>query len=133
MLIFKDHSWQKNSNYTDINYLADIPGAEQPKWVIPDNSELANKIMSTPYWEPVEDENGRLVDIVPVEPVVSDEESILLLKSRLEDLDRLAVRPLRAILTGNDVEEDRDVLADLEVKAQELREQISELEEKDNG
>ncbi|MDE6725426.1 MAG: hypothetical protein K2J79_07450 [Ruminiclostridium sp.] len=89
---------------------------------------MASKIRSAPYWDPVEDENGGLIDIIPVEPTVSDEESILLLKSQLEDLDRLAIRPLRAILAGNEVEEDREVLADLEEQAKELRERLSELE-----
>ena len=45
----------------------------------------------------------------------------------------MPIRPLRAILTGNDTEEDREVLADLEEQAEKIRQQIEELEGKDNG
>lgn len=128
MLIFKNHSWQKNLNYPDTNYLANIPGAEQPKWVVSDNSELAGKIMSTPYWKPVEDENGGLIDIIPEEPPVTDEKRILDLKNQLEELDRLAIRPLRAIAAGNDTEEDREKLAELEEQAEVIRLQIAKIE-----
>lgn len=127
MIIFESKTWQKNTSAPDTNYLEGID-CEQPEWVVSDNSELAGKIQSTPFWEPVEDEDGRLIDIVPAEAPVSDEESILLLKSQLEELDMLAIRPLRAILTGNEVEEDRVVLADLEEQAKELRERLLELE-----
>lgn len=88
--------------------------------------------MSTPYWEPVEDGNGVLTDVIPVEMPSVDEEKALYLKSLLEDLDRLAVRPLRAIAAGTDIEEDREVLTDLEEQAAELREQLAEIEEGDN-
>ena len=127
MLIFENHGWQMMSDFPDTNYLEEI-NEMQPKWVVHDNSDVAAKVMSNPYWEPVEDEDGRLIDIIPAEPPVSDEESILLLKSQLSDLDMLAIRPLRAILTGNEVDEDRVVLAELEEQAKELREQLSELE-----
>ncbi|MDE6578916.1 MAG: hypothetical protein K2K41_00075 [Ruminiclostridium sp.] len=127
MIVFENRTWQINSAAPDTNYLEGLD-CEQPKWIVSDDSELASKIRSVPYWDPVEDENGGLIDIIPAEPTVSDEESILLLKSQLEDLDRLAIRPLRAILAGNEVEEDRDVLADLEEQAKELRERLSELE-----
>lgn len=133
MIIFEDGTVQTNATFPDTNYLENIEGVEQPKWVIPDNSELARKIMSTPYWKPVEDEEGQLVDIIPIEPPVNDEERIAQLKSELDEIDRLAIRPLRTILTGNDVEEDREVLADLEVQAEVIRQQIAELEGKDNG
>lgn len=127
MIIFSNHGWQISSMSTNTNYLEGLK-CEQPRWTVPDNSELAGKIRSTPCWEPVEDDNGVLMDIIPVEPEVSDEESILLLKSRLEELDRLAIRPLRAIAAGTDTEEDREVLADLEQQAAELRQQLDELE-----
>ncbi|MDE6580081.1 MAG: hypothetical protein K2K41_06070 [Ruminiclostridium sp.] len=100
----------------------------QPKWVVHDNSEVAAKVMSTAFWEAVEDENGQLIDIIPIELPVTDEERIAQLKAELDEIDRQAIRPLRAILTGNDVEEDREVLADLEEQAKELRERLSELE-----
>ena len=127
MLIFENHGWQIMSDFPDTNYL-EATNEMQPKWVVHDNSEVAAKVMSTPYWEPVEDENGHLIDIIPLEPTVTDEERIAQLKAELDEIDRLAIRPLRAILTGNDAEEDREVLADLEEQAKELRERLSELE-----
>lgn len=129
MIIFKDKTWQRDTSSPDNNYLEGID-CEQPKWVVPDNSGLASKIMSTPYWESVEDDNGNLADIIPTDPPVTDEDRILYLKNQLEDLDRQAIRPLRAIAAGNDTEEDREILADLEEQAAELREQLADLENK---
>ncbi len=127
MIVFENGGWQMNSDYPDTNYLEGT-NEHKPKWVVHDNSEVAAKIMSTLCWEPVEDENGRLIDVVPVEPPESDKEKITALKNRLEELDRQAIRPLRAIAAGNDTEADRDVLADLEEQAEEIRLQIAKLE-----
>lgn len=128
MIIFNDHTWQTSSNYPNTNYLRGVEGVTQPQWVVPDNTELANKIISTFYWESVEDNNGNLIDIIPVDPPVTDKERILSLKNQLEEMDRQAIRPLRAIAAGTDTEEDRAILTDLERQAEELRSQISELE-----
>lgn len=128
MIIFNDHTWQTSSNYPNTNYLRGVEGVTQPQWVVPDNTELANKIISTFYWEPVEDDKGNLIDITPVDPPVTDKERILSLKNQLEELDRQAIRPLRAIAAGTDTEEDREILTNLERQAEELRSQIDELE-----
>lgn len=128
MIIFNDHTWQTSSNYLNTNYLRGVEGVTQPQWVVPDNTELANKIISTFYWEPVEDDSGNLIDIIPVNLPVTDKERILSLKNQLEELDRQAIRPLRAIAAGTDTEEDREILTNLEQQAEELRSQISELE-----
>ncbi len=130
MIVFENGSWQKNSLFPDTNFLENEE-REQPKWVVPDNSELADKIMRTPLWQATENENGELADIVPIalpEPKVSAEE----LKGQLEELDLQAIRPLRAIAAGTDTEEDRAVLAELEEQAEQIRAQIGELEA-DNG
>lgn len=127
MIIFENKTWQTSTSAPDTNYLEGID-CEQPKWVIPDDSELAGKIMSTPYWKPVEDANGELIDIILEKLPVTDEERILQLKSELDEIDRLAIRPLRAIAAGTDTEEDREILADLEQQAAELRRQLDELE-----
>ncbi len=132
MIIFENKTWQTSTSAPDTNYLEGID-CEQPKWVIPDDSELAGKIMSTPYWKPVEDANGELIDIILEKLPVTDEERILQLKSELDEIDRQAVRPLRAIASGNDTEEDHETLKDLERQAEEIRQQIAELEGKDNG
>lgn len=127
MLIFENGGWQTNSDYPDTNYLEGT-NEMQPKWVVHDNSKVAAKVMSTSFWEAVENEEGQLVDIIPVKPPVTDEERIAQLKSELEELDRQAIRPLRAIAAGTDTEEDRAILADLEQQAAELREQLAVLE-----
>ena len=127
MLIFENHGWQMMSDFPDTNYLEEI-NEMQPKWVVHDNSDVAAKVMSNPYWEPVEDEDGRLIDIIPVEPPVSDEDKVEQLKNKLNEIDRLAIRPLRAIAAGTDTEEDRSILTDLEDQAQRIRQQMSEIE-----
>ena len=129
MIIFNDHTWQTSSNYPNTNYLRGVEGVTQPQWVVPDNTELANKIISTFYWEPVEDDKRNLIDIIPVDPPVTDKERILSLKNQLEELDRQAIRPLRAIAAGTDTEEDREILTDLERQAAKLRQQLASLEE----
>ncbi len=127
MLIFENHGWQISSDSADTNYLEGMD-CEQPKWVVHDNSDIAAKVMSTPYWEAVEDEKGQLVDIIPTEPPVTDEDMILSLKDQLEKLDRQAIRPLRAIAAGTDTEEDRKILKELEKQAAELRQQLDSIE-----
>lgn len=129
MVVFENGSWQSNSLYPDSNFLENEDRV-QPKWVVPDRSELANKIQSACYWEPVEDGEGRLVDIVIAEPPVDYDREIDELKSELEEIDRLAIRPLRAIAAGTDTEEDREMLADLEDRANEIRERLAETEER---
>lgn len=125
MLIFENHCWQTDSDFPDTNYLE---GTEemQPKWVVPDGSEVAAKVMSAQYWEAVENESGQLIDIVPTAPPVTDEDKILSLKDKLGELDRQAIRPLRAIAAGNGTEEDREILAGLEKQAEEIRIRIAE-------
>lgn len=131
MIIFEDHSYQITTGSPEENYLAELD-CEQPKWVVKDGSELAGKILSNRYWEPVEDENGNLIDIVPIEPpeiARSAEEQTEELKNRLDEIDRQAIRPLRAIAAGTATDEDRRVLAELEAQAEEIRAQMAELGE----
>ena len=132
MIVFANHSWQTDASAPDSNYLEGID-CEQPKWVVPDNSELAGKMKSAHYWTPVEDDKGNLIDIIPVDPPVTDKERILFLKNQLEELDRQAIRPLRAIAAGNDTEEDREILADLERQAAEIRTELERMEGENNG
>ncbi len=131
MIVFEDGSCQTNSCNPDSNFLESFD-CEQPKWVVKDGSELAGKILSNRYWDAVEDENGNLIDIVPKEPpegTRSAEEQTEELKNRLEEIDRQAVRPLRAIAAGTATDEDREILAELEMQAEEIRAQMAELDE----
>lgn len=129
MLIFENHGWQISTESADANYLENVVNCHQPKWVVSDNSEVAAKVMTTPYWEAVEDENGQLVDIIPIDPPVTDENRILSIKNQLYEIDRQAIRPLRAIAAGTDNKDDREILANLEQQAAELRQQLAALEE----
>lgn len=132
MLIFENKAWQISSESADSNYLNGT-NEMQPKWVVSDNSEIAAKVMSIPYWEAIEDDNGSLIDIIPAERPIGDEERIIQLKSKLERIDGLAIRPLRAIAAGNDTEADRSKLEDLEEQAEIIRMELDKLEGKING
>lgn len=47
--------------------------------------------------------------------------------SKLKQLDEESTRPLRAILTGKETDEDRKKLEENEIEAQQLREELQEL------
>ena len=131
MIIFEDGTYQMTNGHPNENYLAELD-CKQPKWVVDDNSELARKILSATYWEPVEDENGNLIDITVAKAAVfeqSNENKIEELKAQLDEIDRQAIRPLRAIAAGTDTEEDTKMLADLETQAETIRAKIAELSE----
>ena len=129
MIIFENHTYQVTSGRPNENYLEGLE-CEQPKWVIDDNSELAGKIFSTLFWEAVEDEDGNLTDIIPAPSLVleqSEEDKTAELMERLDEIDRLAIRPLRAIAAGTATDEDREILAELERQAEEIRKELAEL------
>ena len=121
MIVFEDGSCQTNSCNPDSNFLEGFD-CEQPKWVVKDGSELAGKILSNRYWEPV-------VPIEPPEITRSAEEQTEELKNRLDEIDRQAIRPLRAIAAGTATDEDRRILSELEAQAEEIRAQMAELDE----
>ena len=101
-----------------------------------DNSETAKKILSSSCWEPVKDENGKLTDVTVVKAAArkqSEEDKISALKAQLDEIDRLAIRPLRAIAAGTATDEDRSVLAELEMQAEEIRAQMAELNAEKEG
>lgn len=129
MLIFNDHTYQITGGKPNANYLAGLD-CEQPKWVVDDNSALAGKILSAVRWEPVEDENGNLIDIAEIEAAAegqSDSERIESLKAELDEIDKQAIRPLRAIAAGTDTEEDTRILAEMESRAEAIRAEIANL------
>ena len=129
MIIFENHTYQVTSGRPNENYLEGLE-CEQPKWVIDDNSELAGKIFSTLFWEAVEDEDGNLTDIIPAPSLVleqSEEDKTAELMERLDEIDGQAIRPLRAIAAGTATDEDREILAELERQAEEIRKELAEL------
>lgn len=53
--------WETRSDSPDTNY-TDMP--DESVWVVPDDSELADKIKSlVRRWNPITDEEGNLVDV----------------------------------------------------------------------
>ncbi len=50
---------------------------------------------------------------------------VLEIKSQLVDLDAQAIRPLRAVLTDCGTDEDREILKDIEMQANNLRAELS--------
>lgn len=125
MIIFSNGCWQTDSEYPNDNWLKDRTDLEQPKFVIPDDSELAVKIQNIQNPKFVTDDDGNLVDIV--EGDLTNEQQIQILKQQLNDLDLEAVRPLRAIVAGTATEEDNTRLAAIESLAASLREEIAAL------
>ena len=125
MIIFENGCWQTDSGFPDTNWLEGQSEYEQPKFVIPDNSELAIKIQTVQNPKFITDDNGKLIEIVEGE--LTNKQQIQNLKQQLNDLDLEAVRPLRAIVAGTATEEDNIRLAAIESLAVSLREKIAAL------
>ena len=122
MIVFFDGTWQTDSQYPD----SDFSGGSTA-YVVPDGSELANKIMSiSGAVRLITDDRGQLID---AEPVVDRTAEIY---TRLAAIDAEAIRPLRAIAAGTATTIDRGKIAALETEAAELRQELAEmsLEEK---
>ena len=124
MIVFANGIWQTDSDHPDDNWLDGLE-CEQPKFVIPDNSELAMKIQTVQNPKFITDDDGNLVDIVEGE--FTNEQQIQNLKQQLNDLDLEAVRPLRAIVAGTATDEDTTRLTAIESLAVSLREKIAAL------
>ena len=122
LIVFFDGTWQTDSQYPD----SDFSGGSTA-YVVPDGSELANKIMSiSGAVRLITDDRGQLID---AEPVVDRTAEIY---TRLAAIDAEAIRPLRAIAAGTATTIDRGKIAALETEAAELRHELAEmpLEEK---
>ncbi len=124
MIIFENGCWQTDSGFPDTNWLEGQSEYEQPKFVIPDNSELAVKIKTIQNPKFVTDDNGKLIDIV--EDELTNVQQVQFLKRQLNELDLQAVRPLRAIAAGTATDEDRDKLREIEAQAEVLRAELAE-------
>lgn len=136
MIVFKGtNSWQTNSEYSDSDFLAGIEEIGE-YWVIPDNSELALKIREADRFEEIIDESGNLTDIISIPSAASEqtaEERTEELKAQLDEIDRQAIRPLRAIAAGTAAEEDREILAELERQAEEIRKELALVSQAEDG
>lgn len=127
MIVFENGGWQTDSEHPDDNWLEGRLDLKQPKFVIPDNSELAVKIQNIQNPKFVTDDDGNLVDIVEGE--LTNEQQVQVLKRQLNELDLKAVRPLRAIAAGTATDEDKSRLAEIEGQAEALRAEIAEMGE----
>ena len=116
MIVFSDGTWQTDSQYPD----SDFSGGSAA-YVVPDGSELANKIMSNGKVQLITDDCGQLID---AEPVVDRTVEIY---TRLAAIDAEAVRPLRAIAAGTATTIDRGKIVALETEAAELRRELAEM------
>ena len=125
MIVFENGGWQTDSEHPDDNWLEGRLDLKQPKFVIPDNSELAIKMQTVQNPKFITDDNGNLVDIV--EGDLTNEQKIAEIKSQLNQLDLSAIRSLRAIAAGTATEEDNAKLSEIESTATELRTQLSNL------
>ena len=125
MIIFENGSWQLDSEHPNDNWLEGRLDLKQPKFVIPDNSELAVKIQTVQNPKFITDDNGELTDIVEGEP--TNEQKITEIKSQLNQLDLSAIRSLRAIAAGTATDEDTVKLSEIEIEAEKLRTQLSNL------
>lgn len=90
----------ENKGYETRLDLPDSDWTGEAKFVVPDGSELANKIIANyPYYEFVTNENGELIDIEPTErpePVIVEPEPTEIEKLRA-DVDYIS------IMTGIDL------------------------------
>ena len=117
MIVFADGTWQTDSQYPYYNF-SDGSAA----YVVPDGSELANKIMSiSGAVRLITDDRGQLID---AEPVVDRTAEIY---ARLAAIDAEAIRPLRAIAAGTATTIDRGKIVALETEAAELRRELAEM------
>lgn len=125
MIVFENGGWQTDSEHPNDNWLEGRLDLKQPKFVIPDNSELAIKIQTVQNPKFVTDDDGKLIDIV--EDELTNVQQVQFLKRQLNELDLQAVRPLRAIAAGTATDEDKSRLAEIEGQAEALRAEIANL------
>lgn len=70
IVINENTSWYSIDGMLLADWLEAI-GGEKPEgvaWLVDDDTELSEKIRSNPYFEPVTDADGGLIDITPIEP-----------------------------------------------------------------
>lgn len=95
MIIYENKGYETRSDKPNENWMADYPELPQPLFVVPDGSELAQKIIENyPYYDFVV-QDGQLVDITPTERPGPEPEP----PSELESLQQ-AVAELSILMAG---------------------------------
>ena len=87
MIIFENKGFQTRSDKPDSDWTG------KAKYIVPDGTELANKIISLyPWYDFIIDENGDLIDVVEVEHEVVEPEIPVMETEKLRaDVDFLLV------------------------------------------
>lgn len=89
MVIFKDKRFITNSEHPDDDFVGNAD------FVIPDGSELAQKILAfCPYFDFVFDEKGDIADVVeaecpPVPPEITQEQRLTAAENAIEEIINL--------------------------------------------
>jgi hypothetical protein len=124
MIILDDFNAQTRS---------DVPNEDwtngKAKYVVEDDTPLADKIMAhAPNFEPVEDENGNLIDIIPLpEPSPPNEEQIAELEAEIQMLCAESMPHSLHIQAGTGTDFDMSEVQRLNNRVTELENQIAEL------
>lgn len=107
--------------YFDKNKQAYAYEIKNPICIISD--ELWKQYAGTDKWDIV---NGEFTDITETAEYQEQkaQEEIALIKGQLSELDSKAIRPLRAIMSGDYNTEDKETLNSIEEEAKRLREKI---------
>lgn len=107
--------------YFDNNKQAYGHEIENPICTISD--ELWKQYAGTDKWDII---NGKFTDITETTEYQEQkaQEEIELIKGQLSELDSKAIRPLRAIMSGDYNTEDKETLNSIEEEAKRLREKI---------
>lgn len=94
MILDNNLNWQKNSAFPSSDW------TNLAKYIVDDNSDLAQKIMANPLFEPIEDENGNLIDIEPIE-ILPDIDEV-----KKEKLREVSIACNATITNGIDIGEE---------------------------
>lgn len=89
----------KNKQFTQIGLYPDADWIGDADWVIPDDSELAEKIIRLyPNFEFVLDDNGNISDVVGVEPAPSP--PVISLEQRVSAMEDATAEIIEMLMGG---------------------------------
>ena len=128
MILYKNKKFISNSEYPDTDWVGDAD------YVIPDGSDLAEKIKGAyPYFEFIFDDDGNLIDVVATEPIITEEQineckNKRVAESKVKLAEWLATHPMlftdgkyysvteekQALLNGNLASYERAIKAGIE-------------------
>lgn len=137
LIINKNHSCYTINGLNRDKWIKDTGKIPEDIKYILDNGELADKILScAPYFEPIEDGDGNLIDIIMKEPplhVPTVEEQIAELQKGLLDGDYKIIKNMEVLLPILAELADAPLPYDpaaLHTERQEMRDRVNALQEK---